>query len=173
MSPTLGRVGSRRVAWAVAATGWPLVLGVAACSDPDPVDGDGRDAAIVEAAIRSAVEPPADDEPVPIVYVVAAEGSSFPVAVQADVAASLVDEVDLRFADDRVEALDEEAPNVPVVDDGTLLTVGEIPETGGLVEVAIERYRSELERDLVVVTLQWDEPDWTVTSTSVAPSDAG
>ncbi len=145
-----------------------LVAGACSDDDPDTVDGSAREAAVIEAVVRSVAPEPAstDDDSTPVVYVVAADGREIPIDVQATVAAAFVDEVDLRFADDRSEAVDDGADGVPVLDDGTLVAIGEVPERGSVIEVPVERYVSELDNDVMVVTLRFADPDWTVTSTA-------
>jgi len=145
-----------------------LVVGACSDDDPDTVDGSAREAAVIEAVVRSVAPESAsvDDDTTPVVYVVAADGRTIPIDVQAKVAEAFVDEVDLRFADDRAQAVDDGKDDVPVIDDGTLIAIGEVPETGSEIEVPVERYVSESDSDVMVVTLRFADPDWTVTSTA-------
>lgn len=115
----------------------------------------------------------ADDVPVeadqlPVVFVVGDEGT-VDIEVQAGAAAALVDEVDVRFVDERVEAFDEGLEGSPVRESGVLAVVGPVPEERRFIEVEVYRYVAAEERELLVVSLRWDSPDWTVVSTSIVP----
>jgi hypothetical protein len=146
---------------------------LSACADADPVDGSAREAAVYEAVIGSIASAERGADDVPVVFVVRGDGGEISIDVQAAVAAAMVDEVDVRFADDRVETVDESADDVPVRDDGVLLAVGAVPDEGTTIDVPVERYLSESDRRLLVVTVRWVDPDWTVTSTAVVenPTD--
>jgi hypothetical protein len=139
------------------------------CAESSPIEGTARDAAVVEQVIRTVVEPdPTEPEVVPVVYVVGAE-SSISIDVQAAVAAALVDDMDIRFADERAEAIDESLEQAPVRDSGVLLVVGKVPSEGRQIDVLTERYRAADDVANVVVSLRWREPEWSVTSTTVLP----
>ena len=64
--------------------------------------------------------------------------------MQADVAAELDDDAEIRFADERSEALLEDADDEPVRDDGVLMAIGR-GRAGRATryEVEVEVYRSE------------------------------
>ena len=63
-------------------------------------------------------------------YVVPLGESDIDATVQADVASELHDVADVRFADERSEALDEDEPGMPVRDDGVLVAIGDVAERG-------------------------------------------
>ena len=93
------------------------------------------EAQVYAATIREVVRhqpPPADDpDALPVVYVVAVGETTIAADVQAEVATELHDEVDVQFADERDEAVDEDVENAPVLDDGVLIAVGELrPDRG-------------------------------------------
>lgn len=142
-------------------------IAVASCTEDD--DTGARQVAVLVAAIREVVAdvPSADiDPPLPVVYLVGAGEVEFAATVQADVAEDLQDEVDVRFADDRDEAIDANAVDAPVPDEGVLLMVGEIPD-GDPIEVSIEMYRSEDDQPgIVVFSMSADDDGWSVTATS-------
>ncbi|MEX2626643.1 MAG: hypothetical protein WD225_07145 [Ilumatobacteraceae bacterium] len=139
----------------------------AACSESDPVEeGSGRDAAVIEQVIRElAGEPDESDESddVPVVYVVGVDGT-IGIEVQASVAAALVDHIDVRFVDERVEAIDETVDGRPVRDDGVLLVIQDVPVEGEEIEVQVDRYVAFEDEERMVVSLEYDDPEWDVTS---------
>lgn len=112
------------------------------------------------------------EAPLPVVYVISTGEDDIAAAAQAATAQALHDVVDVRFADDRDEALILDAPDRPVRDEGVLLAVGEIPadESGGSVEVAVEQYRSVDDRTRHVFTVAVRDDAWIVTSTSNVPT---
>lgn len=139
------------------------------CSESTPAEGNARDAAVVEQVVRSVVATvPVDDEAIPVAYVLGADGT-MAIEVQAAVAAALVDEVDVRFADERSQAIDDSTDALAVRDDGVLVVVGTIPAQGRVIDVEAERYLSADDYDRLVLSLRFSDPDWAVTSTSVAP----
>jgi hypothetical protein len=144
-------------------------MGLASCTTSSPIEGTARNAAVVEQVIRSIVEDePTEPDVMPVVYVVGGE-TSISIDVQASVAASLVNEMDIRFADERAEAIDESLEQAPVRDAGVLLVIGKVPNEGRRIDVLTERYRAVDDVDNVVVSLRWREPEWSVTSTTVLP----
>ena len=127
------------------------------------------------ATIRDVVAdlPPREDpEVVPVVYVVGVGESAIPADVQAEVAAELDGDVDIRFADERSEALLEDEEKVPVRDEGVLIAIGELPEGTYPVDLPVEIYRSEDDWSKVILTLARRSSQWTVTSSSVVPTDS-
>jgi hypothetical protein len=170
------------------AAGFGLALG--ACGDDDTTDDPtvettgstlpaNDDVAIVTAAIRqvSSRGVPADDpDRTPVVYVVSVAEGGISAGIQADVVSQLRDEVDVRFADAREEAIEESDPTAPVPDDGVLLVIGDIAEVGRPVVVAVEIYRNvdDWTKSLFTVAPEGVTGDdaWDVTSTSEVPLDA-
>jgi hypothetical protein len=157
-----------------------LSLLTTACSEAgDPTTSSGRAAIAYEAAVRSIVEdqrqhPSAttggtsDDDDRPVVYVVAFDGESIDPDVQAKVANELRDEIDVRFADKRAEAVDDDDPEEPVKAHGVLLVVGSVPDSPASFDLRLERYSSIAERDVVTMSFGPDGESWTITSTSIA-----
>ena len=109
--------------------------------------GDGDDAVAVEVlttvvgSVVAGLPPGEDPDARPVVYVLGIGEDGIAAAVQADVAETLVDDVDVRFADERSEALDSGDPAEPVHDGGVLVAVGDIPDSSGDVDVIVEIYR--------------------------------
>jgi hypothetical protein len=159
-----------------------------ACGDDSEPAADSVDVDVVPAPdvvtemIRHAVSMrPAEEGEVPIVYVVRTGERGFAAGVQADVAAALREDIDVRFADERSEAIDEDAENKPVIDGAALLLIGDVPEEPAPVAVSIEIYYDEADRSRSVFTLDTEPaggtapPDsvvWRVTATSFVPLDA-
>jgi hypothetical protein len=132
-------------------------------------DAGSRRVDVLVAAIRDVVGDQSDvnaGEALPVVFVVKVGEQGVAATVQADVAAELHDEVDVRFADERDEAIETEAVGQPVHDSGVLLVVGDIPEEGSTIDVPIEIYRSEDEASSIVFTLVGGASSWAVTATS-------
>ncbi len=149
----------------VGALGLVATLSVAACSESDPVEeGTARDAAVVEQIVRELADESAEPEDLPVVYVVGADGT-ISIEVQAGVAAALVEEIDVRFADERIEAIDESVDERPVRGDGVLLVVQDIPVEGEAIDVPVDRYVTFDDGQRMVVSLEFVDPDWVVTST--------
>ena len=145
--------------------------GVAGC-DRDDVAAGSRQVDVLVLAIRDVVsgEGVSDpDDALPVVYVVGSGEHTVAATVQSDVAAELHDEIDVRFADDRDEAIE---PDQRVTDSGVLLVVAEIPEDGGPIDVPIEIYRSERDDSTVVFTFAEGASSWVVTATSLVSPDA-
>jgi len=92
--------------------------------------------------------PPTTDGDAPgpvIVYVVSESGQAINSQVQASVVADLADrkdEVTVRFADVRDDALDIDLEGQPVKDDGVLLLVGDVDERPPPVDLDIDVYRN-------------------------------
>lgn len=182
-------IGRRTLGIAVA-----LLTIVASCGDDtnDPDTEGGRAAFAYEMAVRNvlsdeiqrnlpttvvtvpATDPSTSAVPTtievdkPVVYVVAADGTAIDPEVQVKVVKQLDDdEVDLRFADDRAEAIDADEPGEPVREDGVLIAAGSVPKEGTSIEFRFERYRSLDDRDQVVMSLERADETWSVTSTTV------
>jgi hypothetical protein len=145
-----------------------LVVGCGAAthdSEPDRV------ADVYEAVLSAVVAleaPPANGEPAPVVYALPDGTEAIPAGVQVQVVKALKDDMDLRFADERVEAVDSSRDGEPVHDDGVLVTLGAVPPAGSLIEVPVDVYWTLAHHRAVVVTLTAGSTTWTVSS--VAPA---
>jgi hypothetical protein len=152
-----------------------VAAGVVGCDGSDP-EAMSRDAQVYVVTIRDVVAeepPPADPDVLPVVYVIGVGEDDIAADIQADVAAELKDEVDVRFADARAEALLADDDEVPVRDHGVLVAVGALaPESDeDAVDVEVEVYRSEADWSRVVLTVgRQSSSQWAVTSTSVVPT---
>lgn len=118
-----------------------------ACGDDDDPAADEVDHAAAFTALvewqAGEQEPVLDDagqEQLPVIYIAGAEGGTIDVGVQADVAAATVDLATVRFADDATEAFDDGVDGQPVIDDGSMLLVGALPDPAPVVVVELLRY---------------------------------
>jgi hypothetical protein len=158
--------------WALA--GVAVVAALASCDGPAD-DEMSREAQIYLAAVSEVVAdhvPTSTDDELPVVYVVPVGASEIDATVQAEVAGELRDLADVRFADERSEAVEEDEDGMPVRDDGTLVAIGEVPTEGEPINVEIEVYRSAEDSSHFVFTFASRSSQWVVTSTSVLPLDA-
>lgn len=112
----------------------------AACGDGQGGDG-GEEAMIYSAAIRFVMEEATEGKrPERPVFVVGVE-EGIPLKVQVGVVQRLEEFADVRFVDDRSEAIVEEEPRRPVRQQGMLLILGPIERDGkGRAELRAERY---------------------------------
>jgi hypothetical protein len=167
---SLGPVTSRQ--WALAGV---VVIVAAGVSCDGPADEEmSREAQIYLAAVAEVVAeqvPPTSDDELPVVYVAPVGESDIDATVQAEVARELRDEADVRFADDRSEAVLEDEDGMPVRDEGTLIAIGEVPPEGDPVDVEVEVYRSAEDSSNMVFTFAPRSSQWAVTSTSLLSSD--
>jgi hypothetical protein len=159
-------VTAKRSALAVVVVAVALGSGCGASSDAE----EPHPAQIYVATIELVLDeenPAAGTDELPVVYVVPLGQDDIDATVQADVASELRDVADVRFADARSEAVDEDEPGMPVRDDGVLVGIGDVPEDGGPVDVQVEAYRSEDDWSKRVLTFVRRSSRWAVSSTTV------
>ncbi len=145
-----------------------LLLVGCTSDDPGPpaVDEEGAYTAIVRWA-ASTVSPPVEGDDRPVVYVMSLDGGTIEPGVQAEVARATVDDIDVRFADEREQAIDLDDPAEPVHDDGVLLLVGPLPDPAATVEVDVDVYFSAERTDPYRLILSASESGATVTQAEV------
>ena len=154
-----------------------VALAALAGASCDRQSGDGMSPAaqVYVAAIRDVLvasnRRPQDPDVLPVVYVLPVGESTIAADVQAAVVGELRDETEVRFADERSEALVEDAEHMPVRDDGVLLAVGELDPDGDPVASEVEVYRSDDDWSKALLTFAERSSHWTVTSSSVLPAD--
>lgn len=153
-----------------------VLVGVVACGDEGNKSAE-RAVAVVEATIRhvASEHPPAEGAEagdLPVVYVVSVGEETLSAGIQADVVSNLRDEIEVRFADAREEAIDETAPTAPVKDGGVLVVLGEIPKLGNPAVVPVEIYTARHEHIKMVYSFVPAGDVWNITSTSEVPLDA-
>jgi hypothetical protein len=146
-------------------------LVLAGCSGPSKEEAS-RDAQVYVATIRDVLREqpaPESEDALPVVYVVGVGEKKIAAKVQAEVAAALDDDAEIRFADVRSEAVLEDQDGEPVRDEGVLLALGPVAPDKDPVRVAVEVYRSAADSSKRVVTVGLVSSQWTVTSESVVP----
>jgi hypothetical protein len=167
---SLGPVTSRQ--WAFAGV---VVVAIGASCDGPADEEMSREAQIYLAAVAEVVAeqvpPTSDDDELPVVYVAPVGESDIDATVQAEVAGELRDEADVRFADDRSEAVLEDEAGMPVRDEGMLIAIDEVPAEGDPVDVEVEVYRSADDSSKMLFTFAPRSSQWAVTSTSILPPD--
>ncbi len=124
-----------------------LAFGGVACDDDTATDDPNVQPADAYTAIvewQVGVQEPVIDESgevvLPVVYVVADDGSTIDVGVQADVAAATADWATVRFADDPTDTFDPDVEGEPVRDDGVMLLTGPLPDASPSIDVSVVRY---------------------------------
>jgi hypothetical protein len=168
-------MGTRRpIDIVVLAVGLGALAAIGSCGgDGDEVSSAERDAGVYEVVLRNLVladlPPKADEDPLPVVYVVGADGTTVPVDIQVNVVKPLKDEAEIRFVDARGDAVLDEAPEgddreEPVRDNGVLVTFGALPETGSTIEVEVDIYSSVGDERAYNVTLAGGPSRWQIRS---------
>jgi len=147
-------------------------------SPSDEVDQAGAYTAIVE--WQAAEQDPVLDNDgtvkLPVIYVVAADGATIDVGVQASVAAATVDIADVRFADEMTEAFDDGLDGAPVIDHGVLLLVGAMPDPAPTIGVDLLRFLGAETSSPFTLQITADDTDTkssgvgTATVTSATPT---
>jgi hypothetical protein len=141
------------------------------CGGPSKEEAS-RDAQVYVATIRDVLQQqptPHVEDALPVVFIVGLE-KRIAAKVQAEVAAALDDEAEIRFADERSEVVLEHEEDEPVRDDGVLVLIGPVTTGKDPVRVDVEVYRSTVDSSKRVVTVGMRSSQWTVTSESVVPS---
>ncbi len=144
----MGGIRATRIARAASVVCAVSLAGVAVlgCDDddaaPDEVDSAAAYTAIVvwQAGEQAPSDEDGDNGELPVIYVVAADGETIDVGVQAAVTESTVDVATVRFADEAGETFDTDLDDQPVRDDGSMLLVGPMPEPAPRVTVDLIRY---------------------------------
>jgi hypothetical protein len=154
------------------------LLGVFALASCDGDDATPTDVVQPADAITAAVawqageqEPVLDDKGEalpPVVFVVAGEGTSIDVGVQAAVAAATTDWATVRFADEVAETFDIGLEGEPVRNDGVLLLMGPIPEPARTIDLDVVRYVAVDQSESFTLQIV-SQPSPTDTSDSPAP----
>ncbi len=133
-------------------------------------DGDGRpnrQARVYEALLSAVVArefPLAGADAVPVVYALPDPTEPLPADVQVAVVKAMKGHIDLRFADERAEAIDSSEADEPVRDDGILVSLGEVPGAGTTFDVEVKIYRNLGDRSSFVISVVGGPDAWTVTS---------
>ena len=161
--------------WGLAVAMVAIVGAGAGCDSSDDTEVS-RDGHVYIATIREVLTeqpPPPEPDELPVVFVVGVGEEDIAADVQAEVLRALDDDAVVRFADERAEAVAEDEPDVPVIDAGVLLVVGEIAgdDDATEVDVEIEMYRTAQDWSKRVLTIASGPSQWTVTSSSELPAE--
>jgi hypothetical protein len=113
--------------------------------------------------------PTTTGDALPVVFVVPGGSDPIPARVQANVVKDMKDAVDVRFADKRHDAIDDSQPDMPVHDDGLLVSLDPVPAQGTTVDVGVELYRNATDHRSMIMHVGQTDDTWTVTSVSPAP----
>ena len=126
------------------------LLGSFVFASCDGDDGPAADVVEPAEAITAIVSWQADEqEPVigddgeaqiPVIFVVAGDGETIDVGIQASVAAATDGWANVRFADDVADAFDPDLEGEPVRGDGAMLLLGPIPEPAPSIQIDLARY---------------------------------
>lgn len=136
------RVASIAAGLLVSVVGAACSSGGGATTPANEVDAAAAYTAMVEWQAAEQ-EPVVNDDGttrLPVIYIVAADGETIDVGVQASVAAATVDLATVRFADDVSDAFDADLDDEMVRDSGTLLLVAGMPPNGATITVDLVRY---------------------------------
>lgn len=129
--------------WGMAVALLAVGVAVASCNDDEPASPVVQHAdaysVIVQWVATETLEPVEDGRPV--VYVMSADGSTIDAGVQAEVARNTVDDIDVRFADERDQAIDDSDETGTVRDGGVLLMVASPPDAAPTMVVDVDLYR--------------------------------
>jgi hypothetical protein len=124
-----------------------LAVAATGCGDDEPVsEGEigTTDAYVAIVQWQADEQEPVVDENgevrLPVIFVVAADGETVDVGVQAAVAEATAATATVRFADDAADAFATDAEGEPVRDDGVLLAVGDVPDPAPSLIVDVDRY---------------------------------
>lgn len=145
------------------------VLAVNACGS-DGTSATERQAGVYAAVIRAvAAEDPqtaaADNDVEPIIYAGPLdEEVSIPLEVQAAVVEDLEEVGTIRFVDEPSEAVDSDEEGEPVLDDGTLVLLGAVPD-GSAPTVMAERYNARDDTVRFTARVERSGAEWTATLT--------
>lgn len=155
-----------------------VVLGflLTACGS-DQVDDPAKDDAEIYRAVigdlvaRSGVAfPPSEDTPV--LYVEALGVDGIELEIQVEVVTAWGERYDIRFIDDRSEAIDPDLQGLPVREGSLLLGLGRITRNG-TAEVRGETYLSEADVRAFRYTLRPAGSGWTIVGDPVAIEPEG
>ena len=122
-------------------------LAVSSCGDDggSSSDSSSRESEVYTAIVRAvAADEPQQEEQTPIVYVTPfPNDKAIPLDVQVSVVDSIADDAVVRFVDDEDQAINKDAQDQPVIDDGVLVRLGPVPAQGTTVTVPAELYVDE------------------------------
>lgn len=111
-----------------------VVVAAVGCVDPQEADTTERDAAIFGVVLRDLIDGSGadldDSEELPVVFIEAFGPDGIALEVQIEVVNSFIDQYDIRFIDDRSEAIELDVPELSVRPNSVLLGFGPIVVDG-------------------------------------------
>lgn len=139
---------------------------------PTEVDPTSAYIAIVEwqASEQEPVVNDSGETQLPVIYVVAADGTTIDVGVQAAVAGATVDIATVRFADEAGEAFDSSLEDEPVREHGSMLLVGLMPAPAPTVTVDVVRFAAIEDSEPMQITIKATPQDTTGLGRAVVTS---
>lgn len=168
-----GRCRTERTRWFVAGVVALLgvgAMGASACaSDSGASAADGRTAGVYQPILEwlAADEPQAEpgEKPEWTMFVASRSHVDIDIDAQVVLIASLDDELDLRFIDDRDEAVVADDGGEVVRDGGLLVGLGAVDEVGDRVEVYADSYRHAGDVKAWLVTVERSGDRWRIAGT--------
>lgn len=162
-------MGGIRSLWAITTLALS-VLSLAACGGTDnPAASDDRTAGVYGSILDWALdqEPDLGVDPKPewTLFVGSRSDLDVDLDVQVAVVEALEPRIFVRFIDERSEAIDVNAEDAPVHDDGLLIGLGSVADEGDIVEVYVDRYRNASDIEAWLVTLRRVGTAWGIEGT--------
>lgn len=135
------------------------------CASNTKVDETARNAAIYRSVIADVVDRSGvsldDSEDQPVLFIEAFEADGITLEVQVEVVTSFIEQYEIRFIDDRDEALADDLEGLPVRANSLLIGLGPIV-LDGTADVRIERYLSTDAVSAYRYTLTGRDGRWSV-----------
>jgi hypothetical protein len=171
LAPPRATARAPRHAWVGGATR-VAALALAASALLAACGGDGADAGTddhdvpeVYISVIRALAPSGAGMP-KVVFIEALPGTKLSLEDQATVVQAFGDGTDIRFVDERAEAVDDKAPQARVRRDGVLLQMHPVEEHDRTLTVKATRYVSRDDDTTNCMVLEADEDGWAITSST-------
>lgn len=135
------------------------------CASDTEVDDTARNAAIYGSVIadvvdRSGVALESSDD-LPVLFIEAFEADGISLEVQVEVVTSFIEQYEIRFIDDRDEALEDDLADLPVRSNSVLIGLGPIV-LDGTADVRSERYLTTQAVSAYRYTLSGRDDSWSI-----------
>jgi len=147
------------------AAGITLALVLSGCASNTDADNTLRDAAVYRSVIadvvdRSAVDLDSSGE-LPTLFIETFDADGVALEVQVEIVNDLIEQYDVRFIDDRAEAIEMDLAELPVRSNGLLIGLGPIVHNGAI-DVRTELYLSANEIRAYRYTLAGRDDRWAI-----------
>jgi hypothetical protein len=145
------------------AAGFTLALVLSGCASNTDADNTLRDAAVYRSVIvdvvdRSAVDLDSSGE-LPTLFIETFDADGVALEVQVEIVNDLIEQYEVRFIDDREEAIEMDLAELPVRSNGLLIGLGPIVHNGAI-DVRTELYLSANEIRAYRYTLAGRDDRW-------------